>query len=473
MTARVKELEAALFDGKLDSVAELTQLVKDNFNSFSLVLRSCQTYSSAASAPSVPAELLDSFVRPLLSILHHNDVRLQIAATHSLFNIIEDTADLEIANQIFQHIVTVHKANPNWYKDVQKRFINGQDDLAKHFLLFVRNSCDDLDALVTNVRTTLSAVDFLEPQSDNDTREAVLRNMFQLLSKVTSKDTGSVFVAKEPDAKRLKTGMERSRGSLLSQAWLSLLGTKLPLDVYEKALLNIASIIDNISQPLMIADFLSRSYDIGGEIAMLSIEGMFVLITEYNFEYPEFFDSLYRLLKPHIFRSPHHKRFLDLLSTCLGSIYLSQQIVSAFMKKLSRLSLTAPPSGVRIIASIIGKLLCQSNSAELLRNRTEPQSEGCPDPFKDNGNLQDPGVLKSSIWELKASENHYIQKVAKLCKTVTTTQTLDKNLFKKLPLEDDWEKMFTKLAGKKKAPVEYRKKERLFESPVFEDCWAC
>merc|ERR1712151_1381920 len=103
--------------------------------------------------------------------------------------------------------------------------------------------------------------------------------------------------------------------SALANAYLSTL--RLPLSNQTHKLILTAlptSIIPNMAHPIRLSDYLTQSYSLGGLSSILSLEGLFLLMTKYNLEYPQFYNSLYALLNTSIFYSTHRVKFLQLLS---------------------------------------------------------------------------------------------------------------------------------------------------------------
>jgi len=88
---------------------------------------------------------------------------------------------------------------------------------------------------------------------------------------------------------------------------------------------------------------------------MMSLNGLFLLITKHNLDYPKFYTKLYQLFDEKLLRLKQKAQFFRLAFLFLSSAYLPEYLVSAFIKRLARLCLTAPPSGVLI--SVLGSLL--------------------------------------------------------------------------------------------------------------------
>ncbi|KAK2665735.1 hypothetical protein Ddye_004309 [Dipteronia dyeriana] len=150
-----------------------------------------------------------------------------------------------------------------------------------------------------------------------------------------------------------------------TKAWIAFLRLPLPIDIYKEVLVNMhQAVIPFLSNPLMLCDFLTRSYDIGGVVSVM----------KHGLEYPNFYEKLYALLVPSIFMVKHRAKFLQLLDSCLKSPLLPAYLATAFAKKLSRLSLLVPPSGALVIIALIHNLLRRHPSINCLVHWVEKRS---------------------------------------------------------------------------------------------------
>jgi U3 small nucleolar RNA-associated protein 19 len=155
-----------------------------------------------------------------------------------------------------------------------------------------------------------------------------------------------------------------------TKAWISLLRSPLPLDVYKEVLVTLhQAVIPQLSNPILLCDFLTRSYDIGGVISVMALNSLYILMTQHGLEYPNFYEKLYALLAPSIFMAKHRARFFELLDSCLKSPLLPAYLAAAFAKKLSSLSLSVPPSGTLVIIALIHNLLRRHPSINCLVHR--------------------------------------------------------------------------------------------------------
>jgi hypothetical protein len=137
---------------------------------------------------------------------------------------------------------------------------------------------------------------------------------------------------------------------VFQECWMGLLGTSsLPDRVFCSVLRTIhTDLIPNFSEPLVLMDLLSDSYDKAeklmrsGELgastrakeeerSLSALNGLFTLIIDHNLcvftsddtdtirDYPSFFPKLYRLLTTYIIHSEHVTQFLRMLYTFLKS----------------------------------------------------------------------------------------------------------------------------------------------------------
>ncbi|KAF3434879.1 hypothetical protein FNV43_RR21966 [Rhamnella rubrinervis] len=229
-----------------------------------------------------------------------------------------------------------------------------------------------------------------------------------------------------------------------TKAWISFLRLPLPLDVYKAVLVSLhEAVIPYLSNPIMLCDFLTRSYDIGGVTSVMALSSLFILMTQHGLEYPNFYEKLYVLLVPSIFMAKHRAKFFQLLDSCLKSPLLPAYLAAAFAKKLSRLSILVPPSGALVIVALIHNLLRRHPSINCLVHREyvgetakndKEAEERIADGTDDSGTSADisvrkpPGIdhfnyeeidprksnaMRSSLWEIDTLRHHYCPPVSR------------------------------------------------------------
>eukprot|EP01027_Heterolobosea_sp_BB2_P017671 GEZU01025017.1.p1 GENE.GEZU01025017.1~~GEZU01025017.1.p1 ORF type:complete len:285 (-),score=95.13 GEZU01025017.1:235-1089(-) len=268
---------------------------------------------------------------------------------------------------------------------------------------------------------------------------------------------------------------------------------------------------------LLLVDFLTNSYDKGGIISLLSLQCLFFLIQTFNLDYPKFYDKLYALLEPNLFYVKHRVTFFKLFAMFMTSTALPLYQVMAFIKKLARLALIAPPSGALLIIPLIYNLLLSHDGSLVLIHKTpttaikKDASAGTNagagllnlkpefiaatlgahaaannnlatitghDPFIfEEKDMHKSRANESSLWEIKALNNHYNPDVARM--SLIFEQKL--NPMQRYNLDDfinlSYSSLFdtlTKRQKNKKTPLAFDPRSTLFspnEDAAFKPCF--
>ncbi|GMI83787.1 EMBRYO DEFECTIVE 2762, NucleOlar Complex associated 4 [Hibiscus trionum] len=222
-----------------------------------------------------------------------------------------------------------------------------------------------------------------------------------------------------------------------TKAWISFLRLPIPIDVYKEVLATLhQAVIPHLSNPIILCDFLTRSYDIGGVVSVMALSSLFILMTQHGLEYPNFYEKLYALLSPSIFMAKHRAKFFQLLDSCLKSPLLPAYLAAAFAKKLSRLSVSVPPSGALVIIALIHNLLRRHPSINCLVHKEDgdehpednSKAEDIANKANDSGSDKRPGIdhfkseesnpmkcnaMRSSLWEIDTLRHHYCPPVSR------------------------------------------------------------
>ena len=117
------------------------------------------------------------------------------------------------------------------------------------------------------------------------------------------------------------------------------------------------TILPNLYLPMQMADYLVDCYNYGGITSVLALNGLFILITDYNINYPNYYNKLYQLLTPEAFQLKYRQRFLTLLVQSLRSTAVPASVVAAFMKRLCRIAVTGSPSTAMFVIPLITELI--------------------------------------------------------------------------------------------------------------------
>ncbi len=213
------------------------------------------------------------------------------------------------------------------------------------------------------------------------------------------------------------------------EAWLALMQIVDNNDQRKRILAIVSTVIAPwFTKPELLSDFLTTCYNAGGSMSLLALSGVFYLIKERNLDYPSFYPKLYSLLNKDILHSKHRSRFFRLVDTFLASTHLPVALVASFLKRLSRLTLNAPPSAIAFVVPWIYNMLKLHPLCTFMVHR-ETRDAGAKSTLQEQGTEDvflpeetDPMQTKaidSSLWELVQLQSHYHPNVATIAKIVS------------------------------------------------------
>ena len=274
-------------------------------------------------------------------------------------------------------------------------------------------------------------LDQLAPESASES--PLVENAFIMLSAVDVVDeTGSNlgdFYIKAPKKKSHPLRSVHQHKRQASDAWMALMQLSQTKDQRKKILDAMATVIAPwFTRPELLSDFLTDSYDAGGSMSLLALSGVFYLIRERNLDYPSFYTKLYSLLDADLLHSKHRSRFFRLLDTFLASTHLPAVLVASFIKRLARLTLSAPPSAIVLVVPFVYNLLRRHPLCTFLIHRetrgdeakTAMESSGFADPFlPDEADPMETCAMDSSLWEIVQLQSHYHPNVASIAKIIS------------------------------------------------------
>ncbi len=375
-----------------------------------------------------------------------------------------------IFTEILQALVGTRAADARRTEFVEKYLVK-YDDIRYHTFAFFTWVCSE--ELSVDVRANEYSKFVSEDPSD-----VSLENTVSMLAEIenvpeTQEQIESFFVtlpAKKHSLRSLTAHKRRAQ-----DAWLAILGRDLSKP-QRKTVLGLMShrIAPWFLKVELLMDFLTDSFNVGGSTSLMALSGLYYLMQEKNLDYPQFYHKLYSLLDRNILHSKHRSRFFRLLDTFLASTHLPAALVASFIKRLSRLSLHAPPSGIVVVVPWVYNLLKTHPSCTFMIHRKargeredpDPQEEqGYGDPFRmDEPDPMETDALESSLWEIQMLQSHYHPNVATIAKIISeqfTKQAYNLEDF----LDHSYGSMLDAELSKdiKKAPeVEYEIPKRIF-----------
>ncbi|KAI0266569.1 CBF/Mak21 family-domain-containing protein [Gloeopeniophorella convolvens] len=254
-----------------------------------------------------------------------------------------------------------------------------------------------------------------------------------------------------------------SHRAVFTRIWLRLLprlssneraGSALSLRV-----LNIMhhDVMPHLTRAVMVMDWVGGCVDYGGVVGLLALNALFVLIQEYNLDYPSFYTRLYAFLDQDLLHLKYRGRFFRLTELFLSSTHLPATLLASFVKRLSRLSLTAPPSSIVLTIPFVYNILKRHPALMCMIHRDDEESESYKDPFlADEPNPNLTNALDSSLWELYSHKHHYHSGVSTLAQIFEEAFTKPN-----YPLEDFLDHTYATL-------IEGELKRRIKKEPAVE-----
>lgn len=244
----------------------------------------------------------------------------------------------------------------------------------------------------------------------------------------------------------------KSHKHMFSALWTAYFTLPLPSALQLHLLTSLGSvIIPNLSNPLTLADYLTLCYSGGGLVAVLALQGIFLLMLDHGLEYPAFYQQLYSLITPDSFSTRHRYHLFRLVDACLSSLRVPAYVVAAFIKRTAQVALLAPLPTLYFSLPFLRKLfqrhpnclaLIHRRSSELARqleavasgegskegaDAEEPMTESAreerrqrliklfdgEDPYvATEGDLIKVHAIDSSLWELCLLERHFLPAVS-------------------------------------------------------------
>ncbi|KAF7296464.1 Ribosome biogenesis protein Noc4 [Mycena chlorophos] len=214
----------------------------------------------------------------------------------------------------------------------------------------------------------------------------------------------------------------QSHRAVFTRAWLALL-PKLSGVRHEstrKVLLQRAlnvmhrGVMPHLTRPVLIMDWVGGSVDYGGTVGLLALNALFMLMKDYNLDYPSFYTKLYAFLDRDVLHSKHRARFFRLTELFLSSTHLPAALVASFVKRLARLSLSAPPAAIVLILPFTYNALKRHPALMPMIHRAAPENGTVDaDPFDDSEtNPVLTHAIDSSLWELASHRSHWLAGVS-------------------------------------------------------------
>ena len=365
----------------------------------------------------------------LLKLFSEDDASRQSTALALLMRLVQEDAEhLELSEEsiwrkgtfarILKELILSGNAAESRDEFVQN-YMNKYYDIRFHALRRLRSDIPIRAPFTEGVLLTTIRV-----MATDSTSEAACDNVISMLAamdKTPGNDEGlpQSFVRSPAKTKHGPHSLSAHKKQA-QEAWLAVLRHDLS-EKQRKAVLSLMSdrIAPSFLKVELLMDFLTGSFNQGGAASLMALSGLFYLIQEKNLDYPQFYHKLYSLLDADVLHSKHRSRFFRLLDTFLSSTHLPAALVASFLKRLSRLSLNAPPSAIVVVVPWIYNLLKSHPACTFMIHRAAEGQDG-EDPFlMDEQDPMNTDALESSLWEIYTLQDHYHPNVATIAKIVS------------------------------------------------------
>ncbi|KAG5672676.1 hypothetical protein PVAND_002787 [Polypedilum vanderplanki] len=265
------------------------------------------------------------------------------------------------------------------------------------------------------------------PTRSNDFNNVFIQNYLELINVLIPSTATNKNYSNNDDAENEKNFLcksikfeQQSLKKNVNKVWNFLIQWP-HNDITQRQLLVLLleKVLPYLEKPAMLTDYLMDSLDLGGPIALLALQGIFILIHKYNMSYPNIYEKLYAMFEPEIFHMKFKPRLFHLADIFLSSSYLPETLVAAFAKRLARLALIAPPQDIIIILYFIGNLIIRHPGLKRLICDPNGGHEISNDPFlMDESDPNKSNALQSALWELQLLKSHMLPNVAQAVKNI-------------------------------------------------------
>ena len=137
-----------------------------------------------------------------------------------------------------------------------------------------------------------------------------------------------------------------------------------------------------------------------------------------NSDFPDFYKQLYALVDPDVISSKYRDEFFFLTNQFMQSAFIPASTVASFVKKLARISLTAPPGALLVLMPFCYNVMAFHKPTRVLltyARKDKAPKQPWVDPFDENE--VDPAkthAIDSCLWEFRVHSTHVVPAVANM-----------------------------------------------------------
>eukprot|EP00796_Vickermania_ingenoplastis_P007211 gene7211-5068_t len=448
---------------------------------FFFVAQVVQKNSDAESNHRIVAAIIDSTVRPLIERLLQLPLNSDISDYNSTDECCPEVAAAR--NALSEEMNTddvwfflYRVASSCLERRIRKRSRNGAADVkaavTNAFTLFCNRGVPSLDKIRIRWTFLKKEKNTFEASDDYVNANAAERRKFQISSVL------SVF-------------SERAHRHAFTSLWLQCIQYAGEAALHAHLLYRLGTVIlPSLTNPLVVADYLAECFRSGGLIAVLALQGVFILMLDHGLEYPQYYKQLYSLITADAFASRHRYDLFRLLDLSMSSLRVPSYIAASVIKRIAQVSLLAPsptlyfslpfirkvlqghPNCLALIhrssrEAVVPDELLTGNADDSIKakrdaaQRTAELFHGI-DPFAVDADPDSTHALCSTLWEFAVLERHYLPKIPLMISAFSSTAQ-DKT---PLQFEKSYGRLFTaevtrRLDGRDVPPLAYQEPEIL------------
>lgn len=326
------------------------------------------------------------YISALYSLLHStNDELLQNTIIQGLIqNVINVSA--KQSNQLIQsnkalHTFLQHYLSPynmyestfNIFNDTIHLYIDLRYYILAHIQTLINQSKKQWNKLIEahNIDTTkFNNTNFLQTISYNTVHTL---SSYKSITSIDYSTNSQLYVNKSIKTKHTVT--DEMYKDQLNTTWLSYLCNDVLQHSHKTYIYTLTimynTILPSITTPLLLSDYLTDSYNFGGQSAVLALQSLFHLIHKHNLDYPQFYPMLYKLLGQYeIYNNTSRSTLFKLLPLFLTTRYIPNYMILSFVKRLARISLySTAPVTVYLVALIYKIVQTHKNIRYLLYDK--------------------------------------------------------------------------------------------------------
>ena len=255
-------------------------VVQSGFRAVDYVLREVLVYAESGAAHTAykwGRDRFEDYFATLLSLLSHREAGLQVLSLSLLVQLVRTESHLLTRRSDGQFTFA-----SDLYRRVIAALVRDHDHLNDHVVSALCDRyCGEYDDLCFFTYASLRKI-----LSEDSPSALTVSNVFVILQRLTIKtkqESLGTFFCTDPPADTHPLRILREHRRVFSDCWLQFLRMPLTLAMYKRVLVIIyKDVYPHLIEPNLLTDFFTDSYNAGGIVSVLSLNGIFILMTKNN-----------------------------------------------------------------------------------------------------------------------------------------------------------------------------------------------